>query len=431
MGVMSDLTPDTSQTPDRGDEAARADVRTVIDVTPVLAPDVTEHPDGFEASTGPTEAGTTETWFWAEQPVASVGSDVPVAAPTRRGRAVVAWFLAAALGAGAGSTTTFMALRDEPGAAGTRLVSPPITDQIDVPSNQAALVAKTVLPSIVQIGSSSNFGGQGTGSGVIYTDAGYIITNLHVVEGATRIIVGLPSGEEKQATLVGTGAAAGVDIAVLKVEATDLTPATFGSTRSISVGDLAVAVGSPFGLDATVTSGIISALHRNREDVDIRDAIQTDAPINPGNSGGALANARGEVIGINTAILSPGAGAFGSQGGNVGIGFAIPAEIVRNIADQIIDGKTPQLAYLGIEGSSLPGGKGARVSTVGPGTPAATAGLKAGDVIVKAGEESIGSMDELISFLISQKVGMQIALVVDRDGARTTLNVTLAARPTG
>lgn len=394
---------------------------TAVDVTAI---DVTSD----DAPAGPGAPAPHETWFWTDQQGAQHGS--PPVQAKRRGRAFVAWMLAAFLGAGVGSVTTYMTLGEEAGPAGTRLVSPPVADQLDIPSNQAALVAKEVLPSIVQISVASGLGGGGAGSGVIYTDAGYIVTNLHVVENASRITVGLPSGEEIDATLVGTGASAGVDIAVLKVDATGLRPATFGSTRNLAVGDLAVAIGSPFGLDATVTSGIISALHRNREEVDIRDAIQTDAPINPGNSGGALANARGEVVGINTAIYSPGSGnPFGGQGGNVGIGFAIPAEIVRNIADQVIEGKTPQLAYLGVEGSSLPGGKGARISSVGDGTPAAAAGMKEGDVIVSANSEPIKSMDELISFLTAQKVGAKVSLEVDRDGSKVTLAVTLGARP--
>lgn len=395
----------------------------------VPASDIDIEAPGAPVTGAPITSAPHETWFWTDQQPHSQ-AEANALAPRRRGRAFVAWMLAALLGAGAGSATTYYALNDDVGPSGTRLVSPPVTDQLDVPSNQAALVAKEVLPSIVQITVASN-GGGGAGSGVIYTDAGYIVTNLHVVENASRITVGLPTGEEMDARLVGSGSSAGVDIALLKVDATGLTPATFGSTRTISVGDLAVAIGSPFGLDATVTSGIISALHRNREEVNIRDAIQTDAPINPGNSGGALANARGEVVGINTAIFSPGSNPFGGQGGNVGIGFAIPSEIVRNIADQIIEGKTPQLAYLGVEGASLPGGKGARISSVGEATPAEKAGLKSGDVIVDADSEGIRSMDELISFLIAQKVGSEVTLGVDRDGSRLSLKVTLGARPSG
>ena len=234
-------------------------------------------------------------------------------------------------------------------------VAPPVDPgELEAPADAAARVAQAVLPSIVQVEVRDPFGRAGLGSGVIYTPSGFIITNDHVVAGADEIVVNLPTGEQLPAALVGTARPVGVDIAVLKVvpDAEALPAATFGSSAALQVGELAVAIGSPFGLESTVTSGIISALHRNPDlgpDAGFPDAIQTDAAINQGNSGGALANSRGEVIGVNTAILG--------GTGNVGVGFAIPIDLVRHVADQIIETGAAELAFLGVSGDDLAGNR--------------------------------------------------------------------------
>jgi putative serine protease PepD len=294
-----------------------------------------------------------------------------------------------------------------------------------------ASVAQSVMPSIVRIdvnGTSGPFGqtDSGTGSGVIFTSDGYIITNNHVVSGANSIQVTLSTGEKLAATLVGT-AAPGDDIAVIKINKTGLTPATLGSTSDLSVGDLAVAIGSPFGLQGTVTAGVISALHRNinlGQGENLADAIQTDAPINPGNSGGALADGRGDVIGINTAIL-------GGSGGNVGVGFAIPISIAKRDAEQIIRTGHAERPFLGISGDNAPSSGGALIQSVVSGGPAATAGLKAADVIVALDGKAITSFDDLIAALSTHQPGQKVQVTYTRGGQRHATTATLSAASTG
>jgi len=290
-----------------------------------------------------------------------------------------------------------------------------------------ASVAQSVMPSIVRVdvnGTSGPFGqsATGTGSGVIYRSDGYIITNNHVVDGASSITVTLSTGQQLPATLVGT-ASPGDDIAVIKVNKTGLTPATFGSTSDLSVGDVAVAIGSPFGLQGTVTAGVISALHRNinlGQGENLTDAIQTDAPINPGNSGGALADGKGDVIGINTAIL-------GGSGGNVGVGFAIPISIAKRDADQIISTGRAQRPLLGISGDNAPNSGGALIQSVVSGGPAGRAGLRQGDVIVALDGKAITSFDDLIAALSTHQPGQKVQVTYVRSGARHTTTVTLSA----
>ncbi len=294
-----------------------------------------------------------------------------------------------------------------------------------------ASVAQSVMPSIVRVdvnGTSGPFGqtDSGTGSGVIYTSDGYIITNNHVVSGASTIQVTLSTGEKLAARLVGT-AAPGDDIAVIKVDKTGLTPATLGSTADLSVGDLAVAIGSPFGLQGTVTAGVVSALHRNinlGQSESLTDAIQTDAPINPGNSGGALADGRGDVIGINTAIL-------GGSGGNVGVGFAIPISIAKRDADQIIRTGHAERPFLGISGDNAPNSAGALIQSVVSGGPAAAAGLRANDVIVALDGKAITSMDSLITVLSTHQPGQKVQVTYARGGQRHTTTATLSAAAGG
>ena len=347
----------------------------------------------------------------------------PAESPPRRwGRSFMAPLLAALLGAGVGTGVTFVALDDE--------ANSPLPDKVVVQSSGGSLeavaaVAKAVLPSIVRIDVDAGFE-SGTGSGVIYREDGYIITNNHVVEGSRNITVTLSNGEELAAEIVGS-AGRQVDIAVLKVDRSGLPAATLGDTHELEVGDLAVALGSPFGLQSTVTAGVVSALHRNisfGEGARFSDAIQTDAPINPGNSGGALANSSGEVVGINTAIV-PGAG------GNVGVGFAIPIEIAKRVADQIISTGRAQLPFLGISGQNLPEERGALIQEIVSGGPAGRAGLREGDIIVELDGQAIHSMDELISTLIQKEVGQTVTITYERDGDRRTAEARLAARPEG
>jgi S1-C subfamily serine protease len=353
----------------------------------------------------------------------------PASRSRPRSMQLVALFLAALLGAGVGTGVT-LAVRDEGSPASGSPVQVAKAPAGGALPGGVASVAAAVLPSIVRINVEARgpFGqtASGTGSGVIYRADGYIITNAHVVQDADSVEVRLSNGERLDGSVVGTGDATGSgagDIAVIKVARTGLPAATFGSTKSLRPGDLAVAIGSPFGLQGTVTAGVISALHRNVAEIGTTDAIQTDAPINPGNSGGALADARGAVVGINQAIVNP------NGGGNVGVGFAIPVEIARRLADEIIRTGHGRLPYLGISGENLPNGGGALVVEVAASGPAARAGLRPDDVIVSLAGHRITSMDELIEILIQRRVGERVAIAYLRNGARRTTTTTLVERP--
>lgn len=366
-----------------------------------------------------------------EPPVLPVAvPPLPGGEPPRRagagGRLLVP-FLAALLGGVIGVASTLVVVdRAAVGEGGVVRVAPPIEAAGERRPDLVADVAEAVMPSIVQIQVLGRAGAAGTGSGVIYRTDGYIITNDHVVADADSIRVRLSTGEQLDGSLVGTAAPA-VDIAVIKVVPPDgeLPAATIGSTKALRPGELAIAIGSPFGLEGTVTAGVISALHRNvtlGRGVTFTDAIQTDAPINPGNSGGALVNASGAVIGINTAIIS-------QTGGNVGVGFAIPIDIARKVTDQIIATGSASLPFLGISGESLPGDRGALVREVLPGGPARAAGMREGDIIVGLDGERVTSMDDLISKLLEHDVGDAVRVEILRDGDRRTIEVILAARP--
>jgi serine protease Do len=269
---------------------------------------------------------------------------------------------------------------------------------------------------------------QGTGSGFVIAKDGVVVTNNHVVENAKEITVRMSDGTELPAKLLGRDPK--TDLAVLKVESKhDLPVVPLGDSDKLRVGDWVVAIGNPFGLDNTVTAGIVSAKGRSIGSGPYDQFIQTDAPINPGNSGGPLFNERGEVIGINTAIFSQG-------GGNVGIGFAIPVNVAKELAPQLeekghvtrawlgvsIQQLTPELAEsLGVEDT-----RGALVAGVTPDGPAAKAGLKTGDVIVSFNDKPVDSHNGLPTLVAATKIGETVAVQVLRDGARKTLDVTLA-----
>ena len=375
---------------------------------------------------GPRVDATRPIWQYEPAP------PTPQTPPHPSSRAL-SLFLAAVLGAVLGTGATLVATHHGiTTTAGTVQVAPPVaapsagSDNFDV-----AAVARAVLPSIVRIDVSGQGAlGQtqeGTGSGVIYTADGYIVTNNHVVEGESNFQVTLADGTQLPARVIGTAAPA-VDIAVIKVDKTGMRAAVFGSTGAVEVGQLAVAIGSPFGLQGSVTAGVISALHRNISlDPTTRftDAIQTDAPINPGNSGGALADSQGRVVGINTAILS------GGSGGSVGVGFAIPVDIVRKVADQIIRTGHAQLPFLGVSGQNTANGGGALIQDVVPGGPAASAGIKSGDIIVSIDGKAITSMDDLVSVLLQKDVGQVVRIEFIRGGGRHSTSARLSSRPEG
>lgn len=271
---------------------------------------------------------------------------------------------------------------------------------------------------------------RGLGSGVILdADNGYIVTNYHVINGANTIKVQLTDGREYDAELVGGDRM--TDVALLKLEkkVKNLTQIKLADSDRLRVGDFTVAIGNPFGLGQTVTSGIVSALGRSGLNVEnLENFIQTDAAINSGNSGGALVNLNGELIGINTAILGP-------NGGNVGIGFAIPSNMMKNLTDQIIQHGEVKRGMLGVQGGEITSelaealgyesSKGAFVNQVMPDSAAEKAGLQAGDIIVSLNGKRINTFSELRAKVATLGAGKEISLEVVRDGDKKSFDVTL------
>ncbi|HEX7007887.1 MAG TPA: Do family serine endopeptidase [Alphaproteobacteria bacterium] len=271
------------------------------------------------------------------------------------------------------------------------------------------------------------------GSGVIIdVDKGYVLTNHHVVENADQIIVTLKDGRRFEAKLVGSDAP--TEVALLQIDADNLTALRLGDSDKLEVGDFVVAIGNPFGLGQTVTSGIISALGRSGiNPAGYEDFIQTDASINPGNSGGALVNLRGELVGINTAIIAP-------SGGNVGIGFAVPINMARSVVAQLVRYGSIQRGRVGVaiqdltpdlaESLGIPRGiGGAVVVSVEPGSPAANAGLKPGDVIIAMDGRPVRNASDLRNDIGLVRVGTTIELTVLRGGERLTVRPRVAPAP--
>ncbi|WP_375754165.1 DegQ family serine endoprotease [Vibrio sp. HN007] len=270
---------------------------------------------------------------------------------------------------------------------------------------------------------------RGLGSGVVIdANKGHVVTNYHVIDGADEIRVKLHDGREYDAEFIGGDEMS--DIALLKLEkAKDLTQVKLADSDSLRVGDFTVAIGNPFGLGQTVTSGIVSALGRSGLNIEnFENFIQTDAAINSGNSGGALVNLRGELIGINTAILGP-------NGGNIGIGFAIPSNMMRNLTDQILEFGEVKRGMLGVQGGEVTSelaealgyesSKGAFVSQVVPDSAADKAGLEAGDIIVSINGRDIHTFGELRAKVATLGAGKEIKLEVIREGKRQSFDVTL------
>jgi S1-C subfamily serine protease len=295
-------------------------------------------------------------------------------------------------------------------------------------------------------------GGTATGSGFVIDTQGHILTNAHVVDGADKITVTLgKNGSPLPAHVVGRDTS--TDVAVLQVDApsNELHPVQLGDSSQVNVGDPVVAIGNPFGLDRTATAGIVSALQREIKAPNgftIRNVIQTDAPINPGNSGGPLLDADGRVIGITSQIESP------NGGGNVGIGFAVPINTVREVAKQLIENGQVQHAFLGITGAdvtpqiadvlNLSVSQGALVQSVVPGSPADDAGVKAGtaqvtidgqqlraggDVITAVDGHDVKTMDDVVNAVDSKQPGDDIQLTLNHGGDERTVTATLTDRP--
>ena len=376
-------------------------------------------------------------------------TDAPLAAPLpvqRRPRrvglvaAVAATALVVGGAAGAGGAAVWNAV-DDGGSTfgGTTTTTAQVVDTPDSPAADGSVeqVAAKVLPSVVQI-DVSGAQGSGSGSGIILSSDGVILTNNHVVELAGNggaISVSFDDGSRAKAEILGTDPL--TDTAVIKAEGvSDLTPATIGKSSDLKVGESVVAVGSPFGLDSTVTSGIVSALNRP---VDVGSdsegnsttypAIQTDAAINPGNSGGPLVDLDGNVVGINSSIRT--ASSTGGEAGSIGLGFAIPMDEVMPIVDQMVDGETPTHARLGISVSNVttrPGAEvteGAKIEEVSGGSTAQDAGLEKGDVITKVDDQLITGADSLVATIRSYRPGDKVTVTYERNGETDTVTLEL------
>lgn len=274
---------------------------------------------------------------------------------------------------------------------------------------------------------------KGLGSGVIMTRDGYILTNNHVVDGATDVRVTLGDKREFKATIVGTDPK--TDIAVLKIDATNLPLITVADSSKVQVGDYALAIGDPFGVGQTVTMGIVSATGRSHLGIeDYEDFIQTDAPINPGNSGGALVNDRGDLIGINTAIIAHG------SSGNQGIGFAIPANMARGVMEQIVQHGKVTRAYLGIvpqdvtpaiaKAFGLKDSGGALVGDVSANSPASRSGLEKGDVVLDLNGKPVANSNDLRMAISMMAPDSSVSLRVLRNGSERSFTVKLGELPT-
>lgn len=374
--------------------------------------------------------------------------------PRRRGRAafavgVVTASLLVGGSAGVGGAAAWSSLHEDATSATPVSSARTASQVVDTPDAPAAAgsvqdVAQKVLPSVVKIDVQGDQEG-GSGSGIILSSDGQILTNNHVVELAGdngSIRVSFSDGTSAPATVLGTDPL--TDTAVIQAADVDgLTPATIGKSGDLAVGEGVVAIGSPYGLDATVTSGIVSALDRPIDvgtDSDGNSttypAIQTDAAINPGNSGGPLSDMAGNVIGINSSIRTA-SSATAEQAGSIGLGFAIPMDAVLPIVEQMSKGETPTHARLGISISDVAPAnaangatgaevaEGAEVQNVSDGSTAAAAGLGAGDVITKIDDKLISGADSLVATIRSYRPGDTVTVTYERDGETKTAELEL------
>jgi S1-C subfamily serine protease len=417
--------------------------------------DETDRTPPVETTDGATVAAT-EPSPEPEPPQPEPGGHAAAGSHRSTHAAIVAFAIVGALlvGAAAGFVGGYAAIQltpdqEQEAGAGRGDSAAPSTDDV------VAVAASTALPSVVNIdimsGQSTEEGlpfdhpsvpVQGEGSGVAYKEAPdggtYIITNNHVVDGAATIVVTDSAGDRHEAELVGGDADS--DIAVVLVDAA-IPTIDIGDSNDLVVGQLAIAIGSPYGLEHSVTAGVISALHRPLTDFGgvageypYIDAIQTDAAINPGNSGGALVDREGRLIGIPSAIYS-------GSGSSDGVGLAIPVDRATNAADELIDKGYVETPFLGVVGQTvtpelaaqedLGVEQGAYIVEITPGTEAEKAGVQPGDVIVSVDDDRIRTMDDLVLAVRRRSVGDEVALSIWRDGEQTTLSMQIGVKPEG
>ncbi|MFO7571891.1 MAG: trypsin-like peptidase domain-containing protein [Gaiellaceae bacterium] len=353
--------------------------------------------------------------------------------------------LAAALVLGAGTGAVTYAVLDDGSSPVVRQVtvtnSEPVAEASGLSIGEIYERSEASVVKITVQGATSSFGGQrrgAVGSGFVIDRDGHVVTNQHVVDGGGTVTVLFSDGSTHSATLVGSDRS--TDLAVIKVSAPaeKLEPLRLGDSSDVAVGDAVVALGSPFGLQGTITSGIVSALHRQMtapNGFTINDSIQTDAAINHGNSGGPLLDSRGLVIGVNAQIES-------DSGGNDGVGFAIPSNTVRSIVSQLVESGRAEHAYLGV--TLVTTSDGVAVAEVRSGTPAEEAGIRGatgsrlmdgqeipvgGDVIVAFDGKAVSSAAALQSAVDARRPGDTVSVTVLRKGERVTIEVTLGTRP--
>ncbi|EFE68460.1 S1C family serine protease [Streptomyces viridosporus] len=364
-----------------------------------------------------------------------------------RGRLIAGVLVAALIAGGAGGGLGYTLAKENDSRGSTTVSASTSGGDIKREPGTVAAVAAKALPSTVTIEAESSSGEGGTGTGFVFDTQGHIVTNNHVVADAVeggRLSATFPNGKKYGAEVVGH--AQGYDVAVIKLKNApgDLKPLPLGNSDEVAVGDSTIAIGAPFGLSNTVTTGIISAKNRPVASSDgtgsqasYMSALQTDASINPGNSGGPLLDAQGNVIGINSAIQSTGNGGFGTgQAGSIGLGFAIPINQAKFVAQELIRTGKPVYAKIGASVSLEETSGGAKITEQGaggsdavePGGPAAKAGLKPGDVITKLDDRVIDSGPTLIGEIWTHKPGDKVTITYERGGKEHTTELTLGSR---
>ena len=409
-----------------------------------------QHPSGGSAyqqggqfGTAGTHQGTSPgpNWPFGPQPA---HPEPPK--PKRRGLALVAaTALLVGTAGGVGGAAVYSATTDSNSNNSPSVTAPLNGGQAapaSAPDGSVQAAAAKVLPSVVKI-SATTAQGAATGSGIVISKDGLIVTNNHVVAGSgAKLTVMLNDGRTVTATIVGTDPL--TDLAVIQANAKDLTPAVLGKSGTLGVGQGVVAIGSPFGLEATVTSGIVSALNRpvtsgdeQQDSTTVFPAIQTDAAINPGNSGGALIDLAGQVVGINSAIKTAG-GSGQSEGGNIGLGFAIPIDQAKPIIDELAAKGKATHARLGVQVGDAQSSDGlqtgATLGGVTSGGAADKAGLKAGDVVTAVDGKAIASGDALVAAVRSHRPDDEVTITFIRNGATQTVKAKLGSdngNPTG
>ncbi len=349
------------------------------------------------------------------------------------GTIIVSAVTAVVVGGVAGLGGYLIGSNGDQNANGTsNIVELPQLDGVaNLSSNDVAAIAESVLPSVVSIlieaGDDS-----GSGSGFIVQSDGYILTNNHVAALAANggeLTVVFDNGEKAVAKIVGRNTS--YDLAVLKVDRSGLPAAVLGDSSAVRVGEVAIAIGAPLGLNGTVTAGIISSLDRpvtagGSGELAFINAIQTDAAINPGNSGGPLLDGAGRVIGINSAIATL-AGTLGGESGSIGLGFAIPINTAKRITQELIATGDSQTPIIGVVLNTAYTGEGAKVSEITAGGPAEEAGVRVGDVITGFNGRQVADSTELVVAIRSYPPGERIEITVTRNGQTSTLRLTLGS----